>query len=201
MCVTRTEKQQKPSVKSIPYIGTVAALVACILFFGQRSYYEPYSEWKTLRILVEKEEQKVAAQGYMSLYPRLSHRTEFLLEGARCLQQSGQYSNAIIWSRRAIRLSADPEFYYILAQSHQQLGLYKLAEKYLLQCLHILPEQIDTYYLLTKLYAETNYYHPDKLRLAAHSVLTKQPDTCFKPARQMKEEVYQLLLQQMANSK
>ena len=82
------------------------------------------------------------------------------------------------WSRRAIRLSADPEFYYILAQSHQQLGLYKLAEKYLLQCLHILPEQIDTYYLLTKLYAETNYYHPDKLRLAAHSVLTKQPDTC-----------------------
>lgn len=127
------------------------------------------------------------------LVPRLSHRTEFLLEGARCLQQSGQYSNAIIWSRRAIRLSADPEFYYILAQSHQQLGLYKLAEKYLLQCLHILPEQIDTYYLLTKLYAETNYYHPDKLRLAAHSVLTKQPDTCFKPARQMKEEVYQLL--------
>ena len=83
MCVTRTEKQQKSSVKSFPYIGTFAALVACILFFGQRSYYEPYKEWKTLRILVEKEEQKVAAQGYMSLYPRLSHRTEFLLEGAR----------------------------------------------------------------------------------------------------------------------
>lgn len=201
MCVTRAEKQQKPSVKSFPYIGTFAALVACILFFGQRSYYEPYKEWKTLRILVEKEEQKVAAQGYMSLYPRLSHRTEFLLEGARCLQQSGQYSNAIIWSYRAIRLTANPEFYYILAESHQQLGLYRQAEKYLLQCLYILPEQIDTYYLLTKLYAETNYYHPDKLRLAAHSVLTKQPDTCFRPVRQMKEEVYQLLLQQMANSK
>lgn len=75
----------------------------------------------------------------------------------------------------AIRLSADPEFYYILAESHQQLGLYKQAEKYLLKCLHILPEQIETYYRLTKLYAETDYYHPEKLRLAAHSVLTKKP--------------------------
>ena len=132
----------------------------------------------------------------MCLYPHLSHKIEFLHEGARCFLQCRQYSDAIVWSRRAIRLSANPEFYYILAESHQQLGLYKQAEKYLLQCLHILPEQIETYYRLTKLYAETNYYHPEKLRLAAHSVLTKKPIVNSKTTIQMKEEVYQLLREQ-----
>lgn len=196
MCVTRPESIQKSSPKNCPHIGAFAALVACILFFGQRSYYEPYKEWKTLRTLGQKDEQKVAAQGYICLYPHLSHKIEFLHEGARCFLQCRQYSDAIVWSRRAIRLSANPEFYYILAESHQQLGLYKQAEKYLLQCLHILPEQIETYYRLTKLYAETNYYHPEKLRLAAHSVLTKKPVVNSKTTIQMKEEVYQLLREQ-----
>lgn len=196
MCVTRPEQAEKSSPKNCPHIGTFAALVACTLFFGQRGYYEPYKEWKIVRALGQKDEQKIAAQGYLCLYPRLSHQVAFLQEGSRCFMRCGQYSDAIVWSRRAIRLSADPEFYYILAESHQQLGLYKQAEKYLLKCLHILPEQIETYYRLTKLYAETDYYHPEKLRLAAHSVLTKKPAVNSDTIKRMKEEAYQLLQMQ-----
>lgn len=199
ICVTRPNNQQKASTNNYPHIGAFAALIACILFFGQRSYYESYKEWKTLRILEQRNEQKVAAQGYNSLYPRLSHHTVFLLEGAKCLQDCAQYSDAIMWSRRAIRLSANPEFYYILAESHRQLGLYKQAEKYLLECLHILPEKLDTYYWLTKLYTDKNYFHPEKFRLAAHYVLTQQPDTPVDNNQHMKEEVYMLLQQQINN--
>lgn len=201
ICVTRPDNEQKSSSKNFPYIGALAALVACILFFGQQDYYKPYKEWKTLRILEQSNKQKIAAQGYNSLYPQLSHHIGFLLEGAKCMQHCEQYSDAIVWSHRAIRLSANPEFYYILAESHRQLGLYKQAEKYLLECLHILPEKTDTYYWLTKLYTEKNYYQPEKFRLAAHYVLTQQSDTPLDTYEHMKKEVYMLFQQHINNNK
>lgn len=200
-CVTIPGKLQKPSPKTFPYIGTFAALAACMLFFGQRSYYQSYKEWKTLRILEQKDEHSVAAQGYQSLYPKLSHQVEFLREGAKCLQQNKQFADAVIWTNRALQLSADPEFYDIMAESHRQLGLYKQAEKCLLQCLHILPERIETYYQLTKLYSEDSYYQPDKLKLAAYSVLTSQPADKSKASESMKEDVNRLLQHAITNNK
>ena len=200
-CVTIPGKLQKPSPKTFPYIGTFAALAACMLFFGQRSYYQSYKEWKTLRILEQKDEHSVAAQGYQSLYPKLSHQVEFLREGAKCLQQNKQFADAVIWTNRALQLSADPEFYDIMAESHRQLGLYKQAEKCLLQCLHILPERIETYYQLTKLYSEDSYYQPDKLKLAAYSVLTSQPADKSKAIESMKEDVNRLLQHAITNNK
>ena len=193
ICVTIPAKLQKPSPKTSPYIGTLAALAACILFFGQQGYYEPYKEWKTLRLLEQKNKYDVAAQGYQTLYPKLSHQVEFLREGARCLQQNKQFADAVIWTNRALQLSADPEFYDIIAESHRQLGLYKQAEKCLWECLHILPERIETYYLLTKLYSEKSYYQPDKLKLAAYYVLTWQPTGQSKSIESMKDEVNKLL--------
>lgn len=200
ICVTIPSKQQKPSPKTLPYIGTLAALAACMLFFGQRGYYESYKEWKTLRILEQKNEYNIAAQGYRSLYPKLSHRVEFLREGARCLLQNKQFADAVIWTNRALQLSADPEFYDIMAESHRQLGLYNQAEKYLLQCLHILPERIETYYQLTKLYSDNSYYQPDKLKLAAYSVLIWQPLDQSSAIKLMKEDVSRLL-QHVINKK
>lgn len=201
ICVTIPGKLQKPSLKSYPHIGTFAALVACVLFFGQRSYYESYREWKILRTLEQKCEYKIAAQGYRSLYPNLSHRVEFLKEGARCFHRNKQFADAVIWSRRALLLTANPEFYDIMADSHRQLGLYQQAEKCLLQSLHIMPERINTYYLLTKLYAEHPFYQPDKLKLAANSVLTCQPGVKTSDIIQMKEEAHKLLQTEIADKK
>lgn len=201
ICITLPGKQQNKSPKSFPYIGMLTALVACFLFFVQRSYYEPYKEWKTLRTLSKEKSYTVAAQGYRCLYPRLSHRVEFLLEGSRCLKETGQYADAIIWMNRALQLNTDPEYYYILAECFQQLGLHKQAEKYLLECTHILPEQIETYYLLTKLYTDPSFFQPDKFRLAAYSVLTKRPVTNTKAYILMKREVSTLLKQSINNQK
>lgn len=200
-CVTIPGKLQKPSPKTFPYIGTFAALAACMLFFGQRSYYTSYKEWKTLRVLEQKNEHNVAAQGYQTLYPKLSHQVEFLREGARCLQKNKQFADAVIWTNRALQLSADPEFYDIMAKSYRKLGLYKQAEKCLLQCLHILPERIETYYQLTKLYSEKSYYQPDKLKLAAYSVLTWQPTDRSETIQSMKDDVNRLLQYTIINNK
>lgn len=199
ICISRPAKSQKTSSKSLPYIGALAAMTACILFFGQRNYYIHYKEWKTVRLLEEKKEHKVAAQGYLCLYPRLSHRIEFLREGAKCLEQNKHYADAIIWTRRALQLSADPEFFDILAESLRQLGLYKQAENCLMQCLQILPERIDTYYRLTKLYSEQPFYQSEKLRQAAYYVLRYHHTVLSDEIRSMREDVSKLLQTEIEN--
>lgn len=193
ICVTRTSKSQKTSSKSLPFVGALAAVVACVLFFGQRNYYNHYKEWKTVRLLEQRNNHKVAAQGYLSLYPRLSHRIEFLHEGAKCLEENKQFADAIIWTRRAVQLSADPEFFDIMAESFQQLGLYTQAENCLLQCRQILPERIETYYKLTQLYSKQSFYQPDKLKKAANSVLKSNHEILTNEIRSMREDVKRIL--------
>lgn len=191
--VTKTGKQKKTFQCSLPYIGALVALMACVMFFNQQHYYQSYKEWKTLRVLVEKKEYRVAAQGFQCLYPQLSHKVEFLMEGAECLQQNKQYGDVIIWTSRALQQSAEPEFHHLMAESYRQLGLYKQAEKCLLQCCKILPEQIETYYLLIKLYSENAYFHPNKLKQAAYSALAIQTINETEESRQIKEEVNKIL--------
>lgn len=200
MCITRPV-QARSAGKSVPHMGAIAAIIACVLFYGQYRYYKPYKEWKLIQTLEERNSAEVAAQGYVCLYPYLSHQVEFLNEGACCLFKCKQYANAIHWSHRALQLCADPQFYYILADSYERLSLYKQSEKYLLQCLHIQPQKIETHYRLTKLYSKTNYQQPEKFRLAAHSVLAIHPDTSTRNIRLMKEEVYRLLQEKMKNAK
>lgn len=199
ICVTRPVNLQNTSSKSLPFIGALAAVTACVLFFSQLNYYDHYKKWKTVRLLNEKKEHKVAAQGYLCLYPRLCHRIEFLREGAKCLEHNKQYADAIIWTRRALQLSADPEFFDILAESLQQLGLYKQAESCLLECKHILPNRIETYYKLTKLYSTESFYQPDKLKKSAYYVLRYRPKVLSNEIRLMREEVRRLLQTEMGN--
>lgn len=191
--VTKPGKQTKAYQCSLPYIGALVALMACVMFFNQQQYYQSYKEWKTLRVLVEKKEYRVAAQGFQCLYPQLSHKVEFLKEGARCLQQNKQYSDVIIWTRRALQQSAEPELHHLMAESYRQLGFYKQAEKCLLQCCQILPEQIETYYLLIKLYSDNSYFHPDKIKQVAYSALATQTTNETEEIRQIKEEVNKIL--------
>lgn len=195
MCVSTPVKQQESYSSGFSHIGTFAALTACVLFFGQRNYYASYKEWKTLKNLIQKNDYKTAAEGYLVLYPLLSHRTEFLLEGAKCFKQNKEYANAIIWSRKALQQTADPEFYYIMAECQQHLGLHTQAEKSLLHCLCILPGKIETCYQLAKLYSDTTFYQPDKLKSAAYSVLSKRPAIPSGNTRSMKEEIQNLLQQ------
>ena len=47
------------------------------------------------------------------------------------------------------------------------------------RAVHRLPGRIYPYYLLVKLYAEKDFYQPDKLYRAAKSVLGKEPKVKF----------------------
>lgn len=63
----------------------------------------------------------------------------------------------------------------------------------LLHAIEILPERLYPYYLLAKLYAEPDFYRPDKLQAAAYAVLTKEPKVESRAIMEMREEIKKIL--------
>lgn len=193
ICVTNLKQDEQREQRSIPYIGVLAALFSCILFFGQKDYYYSYKEWKTLKELYNDHAYEQAASQYASLSNQLYHRTDFLYEGAQCFYQTGKYEIAILWLDRALKLSAEPKLYYAIAQNKEAISQYQEAEHYLLEISQILPEQGYTYFLLAKLYAKPSFYHPDKLQAVAKKCLSSRSSTQYRVTREMKEDVLHLI--------
>ena len=77
----------------------------------------------------------------------------------------------------------------MMAKNEQSLRKYDQAEKHLLYAINILPERIYPYYLLVKLYAEPDFYQPEKLKNAAYVVMNKQPKVESTAIKEMRKEV------------
>ena len=106
---------------------------------------------------------------------RLNH-SERLEEGSQYLRQAARYSS-------------DPMIRYVLAKNEQEAGNYLEAERLLLHAIDILPERIYPYYLLANLYAEPDFYQPDKRQEMADSVWHKKPKVESQAIREMREKV------------
>lgn len=131
ICTTCSRCHEKYPQKSYPYIGALAALFSCLLFFSHREMPQTYKEWKSLEVLYEEHAYEEAAPRYIHLYPYLSHQYTFLMQGADCLSNTGRYSQAVVWLERAMLLSADPEIYQQMAKNKRKLGKFREAERYL----------------------------------------------------------------------
>ena len=81
----------------------------------------------------------------------------------------------------------------LLGQVAQAMGDYVEAEEYFLRSTCRLPGRIYPYYLLVRLYADPEYYHPKRLREMAEIVLTKEPKVHSTAIEQMKKEVEKIL--------
>ena len=193
ICVTNPKHNKQRAQRSIPYISAIAAILTCILFYGQKDTYYTYREWKTLQELYHNQEYEQAASRYAGLFVQLYHRTDFLYEGAECFYKTGQHDIAIKWLDRALKLSAAPELYYAIAKNEKAIKQYQKAESYLLEISRILPEQGYTYFLLAKLYTNPSFLHPDKFHKAAKRFLAFQPSTQNNITKEMKEEILQII--------
>lgn len=118
------------------------------------------------------------------------------MRAAECFSKTGQHEIAIIWLDRALKLSADPELYYAIAENKEAIKQYQEAEAYLQEVSRLLPERGYTYFLLTKLYAKPSFFHPDKLQKAAKRFLSFQPSTQNDITKEMKEEIMQIMKRQ-----
>lgn len=108
--MTNPKHNKQRAQRSILYISAIAAILTCILFYGQKDTYYTYREWKTLQELYHNQEYEQAASRYAGLFVQLYHRTDFLYEGAECFYKTGQHDIAIKWLDRALKLSAAPNY-------------------------------------------------------------------------------------------
>lgn len=75
----------------------------------------------------------------------------------------------------------------------QQQQNYEQAEKYYYDAIYLLPNRIYSYYRLFLLYAQPEFYQPDKLKQMAKIVLTKRPKVYSKAIEEMRGEVKVIL--------
>lgn len=151
--------------------------------------YEACREWTGCRMLYNSGNYEVAKEGYAKLYPALKRRGIFLFEYGHCLHKLKEYEASNTLLKEAATRSCDPMILNIIGKNHQQLGNYAEAEKWLTRSTHLLPGRIYPYYLLAKLYAEPDFYWPQKMKRMADIVLTKEPKVQSTAVKEMREEM------------
>ena len=130
----------------------------------------------------------------------MKHKPEFLFEEAQCLHKTAQYHEAIQVLELGKQLSSDPMIRYMLAKNWQAIKDYSKAESELLEAIAILPGRVYPYYLLAKLYAEPDFYQPEKLQKAAKAVLTQKAKVESSAIREMRKDIQKLINNNITNS-
>lgn len=162
-------------------------------YYWRYNQYEFCKEWTSCKMLYNIGAYQSAKDSYEKLYPKLNDRGTFLFEYGHCLHKLKEYDASTEIMEEAIMHSCDPMILNIIGKNYQATGEYEKAEEYFIRSTHRLPGRIYPYYLLAKLYAEPEYWHPEKLRQAVEVVLTKEPKVQSTAIREMREEVKKLL--------
>ncbi|MCD8176330.1 MAG: O-antigen ligase family protein [Tannerellaceae bacterium] len=176
--------------KMLPYSGLITCFVISFLFYQLKDYKDTYKSWKVAKIYSRGSEYTV--NQYEKLYDKLCHQPEFLFEYAQCLYPMKEYNKAIVLLERAEKLSGDPMIRCILGKNYQAIPDYEKAESYYQEAVAILPERIYPFFLLTKLYAEPEFFHEEKFNAAADSVLYKTPKIESTAILEMRRDVMKL---------
>lgn len=159
----------------------IATGMYCVFIYHKKAYNYLF-KWNSENIIQQ--------QGAV---PKMAHYPPFLGENAQYLSNINLYNESNVLLERAVRYSSNPLLYTLMAKNYFALGMYEQAEKYLIIVVRLMPEKLSTYYLLAKLYAEPAYYHPEKMRQMALTVLSRKQSFSYMSNKDMKQEMEKLL--------
>lgn len=142
--------------------------------------------------------EEVVKQGLL-LYEHLKKNARFMFEYGCAYHKLQQYneSNAILLD--ALKLTSVPAVQYVIGLNYQKMQQYKEAETWLLRSTKRLPGRIYPYYLLAKLYNETDSFPKERMQWAARMVLEKEPKIHSTAIRQMREEIKGMISERKKN--
>lgn len=185
-------------VKSGMVVGYTAIMAGGLSFYCfMRNELEvrDVSKWSQARMLYNTGAYSSAVESYQQLYG-MDDNADYRFELARSLYKTGCYQQAKdVLEKTLSDVSGDPMILNLMGRSEHAMQDYEQAEEYYLRSITRVPGRIYPYYLLVKLYADPEYYHPDKLKQAADVVLNKEPKVMSTAIRQMREEVHEILKQ------
>ena len=155
--------------------------------------YDDCKQWVSCRMLYKMGAYQTAKKEYEKLYPVFKNRGAFLFEYGHSLHKLGEYETSNRILKEAVKYSSDPMVLNIIGKNYQGMKKYKEAEHWFLRSTHRLPGRIYPYFLLTKLYADPEFYHLEQLQLMADKVLTKEPKVQSTAVREMRTEVRKIM--------
>ncbi|WZX36150.1 O-antigen ligase family protein [Petrimonas sulfuriphila] len=186
--------------KIVVFILLLGALcsVSVITASRQKIFYQAKKEWKKLQPFYAMKAYENMANNYEQLYPVLNYEPKFVFECGIILNAIGQREDADSIFNRGLEKSCDPMFYNVKGRNYQEMGEYSKAEDCYINSIWLLPERIYPYYLLTKLYADSLNYQPEKMQRSAFAVLEKEPKVHSMAIREMRDEVKKILKEKEA---
>lgn len=198
VCVSKTEKthRMKKAKQNIVFpIVFLTLLFAGTLICTKQliPYRKAKKEWNKIRPLYTMRAYENIYDEYEDLYTILNYDPKFVFEYAVTLNALKRHTKADTVLARGLLLSCDPMFYNVKGRNYHEMGKYKEAETCYLSSIHLLPERMYPYYLLTKLYADSANYQPEKMKRAAYAVLEKEPKVHSTAINEMRDEVKKIL--------
>lgn len=180
-------------------IGKPLVLCVCLVLWAGdsmekwRQEEDACRKWVYAKMFYSSGAYKVANKSYGELYPALKEKGVFLFEYGHSLHKSGFYDESNKYLEEACLYTTDPMVLNIIGKNYQELHRYEQAETFFLRSVHRLPGRIYPYYLLANLYAEPEFYRPDKLVEVANVVLTKKPKVHSTAIEEMRKEIKKIV--------
>ena len=178
---------------TVALIATAGILLSVLSYECNKSEANGIREWtKEARVLYRSGAYESAVRACKKI-DGMDANPDYLFEYGRSLFKTGNYQEARRMFENALHYSGDPMILNLLGQTLWAQEDYSGAEECFRRAAHRLPGRIYPYYLLSKLYADSGYYHPDKLRETARVVLTKEPKVPSVAVGQMREEIKRIM--------
>lgn len=171
----------------------VLGSIVSFCFVEKNKYLQAEKKWRNLQYLYRVKHYDQISKDYETLYKTLKYDPQFVFEYAVLLNaiQERKKANDII--QRGLLISCDPMFYNLQGRNYHEMKDFTNAEITLKKSLSLLPKRIYPHYLLTKLYADSDNYQPEKMKEAAQNVLENKAKVHSIAIDEMRKEVYTIL--------
>ena len=172
-----------------------AAVVGGLWLKQHQRMEEVRDEWMIAKGLYHAGAYGAAEKEYERLYPELGNRGDFLFEYGHGLHKQGKYGDSNRVLEEAMKHSCDPMILNIMGKNFHALNRYEEADKYFRRAAHRVPSRIYPYYLLAKLYADSNNLRVDRFVKMLNIVMTKEPKVQSTAVKEMREELAKLAVE------
>ena len=183
--------------RSSSYFWLLACIPFLIVVYYAESAKHPYrlaeQEWHLRRLPHVGTPSEGTLNWYQSLYPQLKHNSRFIFDYGMVLNRAKLYATADSALARGMEISCDPMFLNVRGRNAHENGRYEDADTHYHSSIALLPGRVYPYYLLVRLYADSAYYHPRRLREVADSVMLIEPKVHSPAVLQMRREVRSIL--------
>ncbi|CEN36745.1 O-antigen ligase family protein [Capnocytophaga cynodegmi] len=186
-------KVTKQNYVLVVFLLIIPTSIISFCFFEKNKYLQAEKKWKSLQYLHKMKYYNQISEDYESLYRMLNYDPKFVFEYAILLNAIQEREKANDVLQRGLLISCDPMFYNLQGRNYHEMKDFTNAEMALKKSLSLLPKRIYPHYLLTKLYANSDNYQPEKMKESARNVLENKAKVHSVAIDEMRREVCSIL--------